>query len=45
MNAGRVLDGTPWYVRVALLATAGFGIFRLLSRDGPQRSAGLLVAG
>jgi F0F1-type ATP synthase assembly protein I len=31
-QAGRVLEGTPWYVRVALLVTAGFGIFRLLSR-------------
>jgi hypothetical protein len=31
-KAGRVLEGTPWYVRLALLATAGFGIFRLLSR-------------
>jgi hypothetical protein len=30
--AGRVLDGTPWYVRLALLATAGFGIFRVLNR-------------
>jgi hypothetical protein len=38
-NAGRVLDGTPWYVRAALLVTAGFGIFRLLSRDKPGRSA------
>jgi hypothetical protein len=31
-KAGRVLEGTPWYVRLALLVTAGFGIFRLLSR-------------
>lgn len=30
-KAGRVLEGTPWYVRLALLVT-GFGIFRLLSR-------------
>ncbi len=29
--AGRVLDDAPWYVRLALLVTAGFGIFRLLS--------------
>jgi hypothetical protein len=39
-QAGRVLEGTPWYVRVALLVTAGFGIFRLLSRREqatPQR--------
>lgn len=32
-KAARVLEGTPWYVRLALLATAGFGIFRLLSRN------------
>jgi hypothetical protein len=31
-KAGRVLEGTPWYVRLALLVTAGFGISRLLSR-------------
>lgn len=31
-KAGRVLEGMPWYVRLALLTTAGFGIFRLLSR-------------
>lgn len=31
-RAGRVLEGTPWYVRLALLAAAGFGIFRLLRR-------------
>jgi len=30
--AGRVLDGTPWYVRLALLAIAAFGIFRVLNR-------------
>ena len=39
-KAGRVLDGTPWYVRLALLATASFWIFRLLSRKKqatPQR--------
>jgi amino acid transporter len=30
--AGRVLDGTPWYVRLALLATTAFGIFRVLNR-------------
>jgi hypothetical protein len=27
-----VLEGTPWYVRLALLVTAGLGIFRLFSR-------------
>jgi hypothetical protein len=35
-----VLEGTPWYVRLALLVTAGLGIFRLLSRKEqatPQR--------
>lgn len=31
-KAGRVLNVLPWYVRLALLATAGLGIFRLLSR-------------
>ena len=31
-KAGRVLEGTPWYVRLALLVTAGFGIFWLPSR-------------
>lgn len=31
-QVGRVLVGIPRYVRVALLVTAGFGIFRLLSR-------------
>jgi hypothetical protein len=39
-KARRVLEGTPWYVRMALLVTAGFGIFRLLSRKKqatPQR--------
>jgi hypothetical protein len=30
---GRVFEGTPWYVRLALLGTAGYGIFRLLSRQ------------
>jgi hypothetical protein len=30
--AGRALDGTPWYMRLALLAAAGFGIFRVLNR-------------
>jgi hypothetical protein len=36
-SAGRVIEGTPWYVRVALLVTAGLGLFRLLSRkdSGP----------
>jgi amino acid transporter len=29
---GRVLDGTPWYVRLALLATTAFGILRVLNR-------------
>jgi hypothetical protein len=31
-KARRVLEGTPWYVRLALLVAAGLGIFRLLSR-------------
>lgn len=30
--AGRVLDGTPWYVRLGLLATAAFGLFQVLNR-------------
>ena len=28
-KAGRVFEGTPWYVRLALLAAAGLRIFRL----------------
>jgi len=39
-TARRVLDGIPWSVRLALLVTAGLGIFRLLSRRKqatPQR--------
>jgi len=39
-TARRILDGTPWSVRLALLVTAGLGIFRLLSRKKqatPQR--------
>jgi hypothetical protein len=31
-TARRILDGTPWSVRLALLVTASLGIFRLLSR-------------
>ncbi len=30
--AGRALDGTPWYMRLALLAAAGFGISRVINR-------------
>lgn len=39
-TARRVLDSIPWSVRLALLVTAGLGIFRLLSRRKqatPQR--------
>jgi hypothetical protein len=39
-TARRILAGTPWSVRLALLVTAGLGIFRLLSRKKqatPQR--------
>jgi hypothetical protein len=39
-TARRILDGTPRSVRLALLVTAGLGIFRLLSRKKqatPQR--------
>lgn len=32
---GRVLEGTPWYVRLALLAAAGSGISRLFRRNAP----------
>ena len=32
--AGRALDGTPWYLRLALVATAAFGTFRVLNRKG-----------
>lgn len=40
-GAGRVVEGTPWYVRLALLATAGFGMFWLLKviRDQSARRA------
>lgn len=35
---GRVLfEGTPWYARLALLGTAGYGIYRLLGRGRAQR--------
>lgn len=40
-KACRVLEGSPWYVRLALLAAAGFGIFRLLrwkKRATPRRT-------
>ncbi len=40
-KAGRVLDGTPWYVRLALLVTVGFGIFRLLSRKNEATPQGI----
>jgi len=30
--AGRVLDGTPWYARLALLAATALGVFRILNR-------------
>jgi hypothetical protein len=32
-TTGRILEGAPWYVRLALLATAGLGISRLLRRN------------
>ena len=32
-TSGRILEGTPWCVRLALLAAAGFWISRLLSRS------------
>ncbi len=35
-KAGRALEGVPWYVRLGLLAAAGFGIFRLLNRKDPR---------
>jgi len=40
-KAGRVLQGTPWYVRLALLVTAGIGIFRLLSRKKQATPQGI----
>jgi hypothetical protein len=30
-------EGTPWYARLALLGTAGYGIYRLLGRGRAQR--------
>jgi phosphoglycerol transferase MdoB-like AlkP superfamily enzyme len=40
-TTGRILEGAPWYVRLALLASAGLGISWLLGRNrraasGPQ---------
>ena len=43
-KAGRVLDGTPLYVRLALLATASFWIFRLLSRKKQATPQGIWTA-
>lgn len=37
-KAGRLLEGTPWYVRLALLATAGAAVFRLLNRRNQTTS-------
>jgi hypothetical protein len=40
-RARLILEGIPWSVRLALLVTVGFGIFRLLSRKKqatPQRT-------
>ena len=39
--ARRVLEGTPWPVRLALLVTAGLGIFRLLSREKQATRQGI----
>jgi hypothetical protein len=41
-KAGRILEGTPWYVRLALLVTAGLCFFRLLSR---KKQAGVAMGG
>jgi len=40
-KAARVLEGAPWYVRLALLVTAGFGIFRLLGRKKQATPQGI----
>jgi hypothetical protein len=40
-KAGRILEGTPWYVRLALLVTAGLGIFRLLSQKKQAMPEGI----
>lgn len=32
-TTGRALAGTPWWIRLALLAAAGLGISRLFSRN------------
>jgi hypothetical protein len=42
-NAGRIIEDTPWYVRVALLAAAGFGLFRLLGRKNSGSAPGTWV--
>jgi hypothetical protein len=36
-KAGRILEGSPWYVRLALLVAVGIGTFRLLSRKKQAR--------
>lgn len=38
-KAGRVLEGTPWYVRLALLGTAILGIIRLMNKNKPGSAA------
>lgn len=40
-KAARILEGTPWYVRLALLVTAGFGIVRLPGRKTQARPQGV----
>jgi len=37
-TTGRILGRTPWYVRLALLASAGLAISRLLNRNTPRDS-------
>lgn len=40
-KAGRILEGTPWYVRLALLVTAGLGIFWMLSQKKQAMQEGI----
>jgi protein-S-isoprenylcysteine O-methyltransferase Ste14 len=40
-KAGRILENIPWYVRLALLVTAGFGIVRLLGQKKQARPPGV----
>ncbi len=42
-KAGCALEGIPWYVRLALLVTVGFGIFQMLGRKKQATPHGCLA--